>query len=104
METRKSRIESKLHAGLAPVVLQIQDESHKHSVPAGAESHFNVMVVSDRFRGQGRVDRHRVVYTLLDHEMNTGLHALTLTLLTPEEHQGRAAIASPACRGGGKGG
>ncbi len=100
--SRKIRIEEKLTDGLAPLALQVVDESHKHNVPKGAESHFNVMVVSEQFAGQGRVDRHRAVYGLLGDEMKSGLHALTLTLLSPDEKQGREAIASPKCLGGSK--
>lgn len=100
--SRKERIEQKLTDGLTPVLLDVVDESHRHNVPKGAESHFNVMVVSQQFEDKGRVDRHREVYGLLGEELKGGLHALTLTLLTPQEQQGREALASPNCLGGSK--
>jgi stress-induced morphogen len=31
--------------------LDVVNESHKHNVPKGSESHFNVLVVSDAFEG-----------------------------------------------------
>jgi BolA protein len=102
--TRKELIENKLGGALNPVVLGVVDESHRHSVPAGSESHFNVLVVSDAFRDLPRVARHRRVHELLAQELAAGLHALTLTLLTPEEHAERGATASPACLGGSKAG
>lgn len=99
---RKLRIEQALRTGLEPVELDVQDESRNHSVPEGAETHFNVMVVTNAFEGMGRVDRHRRVHELLSEELKSGLHALTLTLLTPAEVADR--IASPKCLGGSKAG
>ena len=32
--------------------LNVVNESHKHNVPKGSESHFNVLVVSDTFEGE----------------------------------------------------
>jgi BolA protein len=100
--TRKERIERALSEGLGPLQLEVVDESHRHSVPAGAESHFNVLCVSEAFAGLGRVDRHRRVHALVGDELKSGLHALTLTLLTPEEALERGALASPKCLGGSK--
>lgn len=45
------RIKQKLETNLAPVLsLDIINESHKHA-QGRAESHFNVVVVSDKFQG-----------------------------------------------------
>ena len=86
---RAARIETLLRDQLAPVILQIEDESAKHAGHAGAgaggETHYNVLVVSDRFAGLGRVARHRLVNAALAPEFGTGLHALSLTLKAPEE-------------------
>lgn len=101
--TRKERIEASLDEGLSPVHLEVADESHRHSAGAGAETHYNVTVVSDAFAGERRVARHRRIHALLQPEFDGGLHALTLTLLTPAEWEERGeAIASPGCRGGSK--
>ena len=102
--SRKQIIEDKLSEGLAPIRLEVIDESHQHSVPAGAESHFNLLVVSAAFQGLARVARHRRVYQLLDAELAQGLHALTMTLLTPDERAARGgeAVASPPCTDGSK--
>lgn len=101
---RKQIIEERLAGELTPVHLEVVDESHRHSVPAGAESHFNVTVVSADFDGMMRVDRHRRIHQLLKSELDGGLHALTLTLLTPVEFEakGGASIVSPNCLGGSK--
>jgi len=97
------RIEQKLQAGLAPLVLEVENESHQHSVPRGSETHFRVVVVAEAFAQQRMLARHRQVYTLLADELAGGVHALALHTLTPEEWALKArAPASPACLGGSK--
>ncbi|MGE5147241.1 MAG: BolA family protein [Candidatus Eiseniibacteriota bacterium] len=82
-------IRRKLTEALAPTALDIEDESHRHAGHAGAreggESHFRVRVVSAAFAGKGRVERQRLVYGVLAHELANDIHALALTTLTPEE-------------------
>ena len=58
------RITQKLQAALAPVALDVIDDSHKHAghahavthcrqgEPRRAETHFNVKVVSESFKGK----------------------------------------------------
>ncbi len=101
--SRRQRIEDQLGETIAGAHVEVVDESHGHNVPRGAESHFNVLVVSDAFADMSRVERHRLVHGALSAEFAGGMHALTMTLRTPEEHgTGRGAMASPACLGGSK--
>ena len=51
----------------------------------GGETHYNVLLVSAAFRGMNRVARSRAVHAALAAEFAGGLHALSLTLRTPEE-------------------
>jgi BolA protein len=41
--------------------------------------------VSRRFEGQSRVTRHRLIYQAVADLMQTRVHALSITALTPEE-------------------
>ena len=96
-------IVEKIEKGLAPIRLEIKNESGMHSVPRGSETHFKVLVVSSAFGGVGPVDRHRRVNDLLQEEFRTGLHALSLRALTPEEWEREPApFESPPCLGGSK--
>jgi BolA protein len=99
-------IQTKLTEALAPVHLQVENESHMHSVPPGSETHFKVLVVSGAFEGLGPAERHRKVYEALRDELARGVHALTMRTLTPQqwEAQGAAGFESPACLGGSKSG
>ncbi len=86
---RAQRIRALVSAALTPAFLEVRDDSAQHAGHAGAtpggETHYSVLVVSDRFVGQGRVARHRMVNAALDGEFSQGLHALALTLRTPDE-------------------
>lgn len=94
----------KLTEALAPIQLSVENESYKHSVPKGSETHFKVTLVSAMFEGLSTVDRHRRVHAVLADELQGGVHALTLRLLTPEQWQASGAepFTSPPCLGGGK--
>lgn len=88
--TVKDSIERKLLERLTPVELDVEDVSHQHAGHAGAprgssETHFNVKVVSEGFQGLSLVKRHRLIYGLLQEELQNGLHALSLITKTPAE-------------------
>lgn len=83
-------IRLKLQAAFAPSELVVEDESAKHAGHAGArpggQTHFNVRVVSEIFAGLSRVERQRRVYAALADQLKpNGIHALSLTTLTPAE-------------------
>ena len=83
--SRRERIEAALVQGLALQHLEVADESHGHNVPAGAESHFKVVAVSEQFAGKRSLQRHRQVNELLADEFSRGMHALAIcvSLLLP---------------------
>jgi len=92
VESRAARLETVLTEAFAPVVLRIQDDSARHAGHAGAqpggETHYSVLVVSATFAGMSRVARSRAVHAVLAREFAGGMHALALTLRTPEEWGG----------------
>jgi stress-induced morphogen len=99
--SRANSIEQRIGAALAPVHLEIHDESHMHSSGKGAESHFRLVVVAEAFAGKSLVQRHKLVYSAVGDELRAGLHALAITSRTPAEWQANAQVAaSPACAGG----
>ncbi len=100
----RESIEAKMTEALAPVHLDVINESDMHSVPPGSESHFKLVIVSDRFEGLSRVMRHRTVNGILEKELREDLHALSMETLTAAEWADRhgRTLDSPACLGGGK--
>ncbi|KAF6153841.1 hypothetical protein GIB67_001074 [Kingdonia uniflora] len=88
--SRGERIKDILERGLNPVELEVEDISYQHAGHAGVrgsegETHFNVRVVSEEFEGKSMVKRHRVIYSLLQEELQSGLHALSIVAKTPSE-------------------
>jgi len=88
--SRAARIEARLAADFAPQHLLVIDDSARHAGHAGAQpggqTHYSVLLVSAAFRGQSRIARSRAIHAALADEFAGGLHALALTLRTPEEH------------------
>ncbi|KAI4355122.1 hypothetical protein L6164_003926 [Bauhinia variegata] len=88
--SRGRRMKEKLEKELSPVELDIEDISYQHAGHAGAkgsdgETHFNLKVVSKEFEGKSLIKRHRLIYHLLQDELQSGLHALSIVAKTPSE-------------------
>ena len=101
----QAALHDKLVDALAPAVLEIENESHRHS-GNNPESHFKVTLVTDVFEGASLVQRHRAVNELAKDELAAGLHALSIHAYTPAQWEARgwAIPQSPPCRGGSKAG
>lgn len=100
----QNAIEEKLTASLAPVYLEVLNESSQHNVPPGSESHFKVTIVTEQFDGKMLVARHRVINQLLATELAGSIHALSMHTYTPTEweEKNQQAPKSPPCLGGAK--
>ena len=87
MAVTTPQIEEALREALAPLQLQIRDDSHQHAGHAGAREgrHFSVHIVSERFHGLSRLARHRLVYDSLHSLMPRGIHALAIDARAPGE-------------------
>jgi len=87
-------LESKLREKLKNIPathLELVNESHLHEghIPGHhTESHFRLVMVSEKFEGLSRVQRQRMIYDLFSAEFKEKLHALTMKLLTPKEFSG----------------
>nr|GMD57446.1 sufE-like protein 1, chloroplastic/mitochondrial [Ipomoea batatas] len=92
--SRGMRIRERLERDLMPAELDVEDISYQHAGHAGVrgsdgETHFNVRVVSEKFEGKSLVKRHRLIYDLLQEELQSGLHALSIIAKTPSEVNSR---------------
>ena len=93
--TVEQSIREKLNAAFSPEALQVVNESHKHAGHAGSpgtgESHFTVRVVSCAFAGKSRLERHRMVNSVLADELTGKVHALAVTALSPADAEKKMA-------------
>jgi BolA family transcriptional regulator, general stress-responsive regulator len=85
----EARMRETLMVALEPIRLDVVNESELHAghrgSPGTGESHFRLLIVSPKFAGRSRVDRHRMVNELLASELTRGLHALALATYAPGE-------------------
>lgn len=83
-------IQAQLHTALAvlqPQQLELIDDSALHAGHAGAREggHFRLRIVSAQFAGLSRLARHKAVNAQVAHLLRQGIHALSISALTPEE-------------------
>ncbi len=80
----RDAIEARLKEAFAPEELLVTDDSLQHVGHAGAGDggHYSVLIVSDRFREQGLLERHRMVYDALA-ALRKEIHALSIRALIP---------------------
>ena len=99
--TAKDHITKKLSEAFAPESLDVADESHLHEGHAGhrpgGETHFRVYIVSKAFEGKSRIDRHRMINSVLTAELSGSVHALAIHAHAPGENARRPAPAE-ACK------
>ncbi|HEV8334240.1 MAG TPA: BolA family protein [Steroidobacteraceae bacterium] len=85
---RVERIRSQLAESLPATAVELIDDSHRHAGHAGARDgrgHFRLRIVSAAFAGLRPLQRHQLVYRSLGALMQTDIHALSITALTPDE-------------------
>lgn len=83
----------KVLAALNPTSIKVANDSHKHrhhrpmqEAKNVQELHFRIEVISNLFEGKNMPARHRLIYKLLEDELqNKGLHALQIVTKTVAE-------------------
>jgi len=82
-------IAARLIAALAPTQLDVINDSHHHSGHLGddgtGESHWTVVIESEAFVGQSRVQRQRSVNNALADLLAGRIHALAIKARAPGE-------------------
>ncbi|PSN35842.1 BolA-like protein [Blattella germanica] len=98
----ENSLREKLANNFQPAHLEILNESYMHNVPSGSETHFKVIVVSEKFNDVPLIKRHRMINEILKNELQNGVHALSIVAKTPSqwENSEKMVSPSPACRGG----
>lgn len=85
----ETEIRERLMIALEPIRLDIVNESELHAghrtSPGTGESHFRTLIVSKRFTGLTRVERHRLVNETLAGLIGGKVHAFALKTYAPGE-------------------
>jgi BolA protein len=72
-------------AALKPVTVELVDEDHQHVGHGATGGHWQLTIVSEAFRGQAPLARHRMVYEALGDLMKREIHALRIEAFAPEQ-------------------
>ncbi len=84
-------LRQRLMSNLAPIHLEITDDSQAHAGHNEAAkhggTHFSITIVTDKFTNMNLVPRHRLVYDAVGDLLKTRIHALSMQTLSPEEWQ-----------------
>jgi BolA family transcriptional regulator, general stress-responsive regulator len=87
-----NEIHARLTDALAPSRLEVINDSHHHAGHTGddgtGESHWTVVVESDRFVGLNRVARQRLVNNALADLLASRIHALAIRARAAGERDG----------------
>ena len=83
--TRAERITAILIQHFQPIHLELRNDSARHAghsgARAGGETHYTLLISSEKFIGLSKIQRHQAIYKLLAGEFQTGLHALSIEAL-----------------------
>jgi stress-induced morphogen len=89
MISRKTQIEKMINERFQPYYFSVKDVSEQHrghqSFKENVESHFEVIIVSQKFDGKNKVLRHRMINEGLQKEYLLDLHSVSVKAHTIEE-------------------
>ena len=88
--TTQDKIISILKTQLTAQHVEVTDQSSLHDGHLEAQKsgggHYAIIVVSTRFADKNLLERHRMVYQVLQKELQGDIHALSIKALSPEEY------------------
>ena len=88
---RKIRIENLILKNYKPEYFSVLDVSEQHkghqNYKEDIESHFEIIIVSEKFKNLSRIERHRMVNKNLKEEFLTDLHSVIIKTYTIEEYK-----------------
>ena len=88
---RKLKIEKIIMSYFKPYFFSVIDVSEQHrghqNFKENVESHFEIIIVSEKFHNKNKIDRHRMVNQSLREEFSSDLHSVVIKTYTIEEYK-----------------
>ena len=88
---RKINIQNLILKNYEPEFFSVLDVSEKHrghqNFKEDVESHFEIIIVSEKFKNLNRIERHRMVNQSLREEFLSNLHSVIIKTYTIEEYK-----------------
>lgn len=71
--------------------IDVIDDSYKHAnhKKDTRGGHYRLLIVSDDFKNISLINRHKLIYKILDKLMKVKIHALSMQILTKEEYHSK---------------
>ena len=89
LEKLQTIISKKISETISVDFIKIFDYTAQHENQATFEGnfHLSMILVSPDFEGMSLIERHQLVYRVVDENMHDEIHALTMKTHTPEEYK-----------------
>ena len=88
---RKYNIENLILKNYEPDLFSVIDVSEQHrghqNFKEDIESHFEIIIVSEKFKNLNRIERHRIVNQSLKEEFLSDLHSVIIKTYTSKEYK-----------------
>ena len=88
---RKNNIENLILKNYKPEFFSVLDVSEQHrghqNFREDVESHFEIIIVSEKFKNLNRIERHRMINQTLREEFLLDLHSVIIKAYTIEEYK-----------------
>ena len=88
---RKTKIEKMISDRFQPYFFSVNDVSEQHrghqSFKENVESHFEVIIVSQKFYDKNKILRHRMINAGLQKEFLSDLHSVSIKTYTIDEYK-----------------
>ena len=88
---RKLKIEKIIMSYFKPYFFSVIDVSEQHrghqNFKENVESHFEIILVSEKFNNKNKIDRHRMVNQNLKEEFVSDLHSVVIKTYTIDEYK-----------------
>ena len=88
---RKINIQNIIQENYEPYFFSVSDVSEQHrghkNFKENVESHFEIIIVSEKFKNLKRIDRHRMVNNSLKEEFLLDLHSVIIKAYTIDEYK-----------------
>ena len=86
---RKLKIDQLIIDYFKPHFFSVSDVSEQHrghqNFKENVESHFEIIIVSEKFNNRNKIERHRMVNKSLKEEFLSDLHSVTIKTYTIDE-------------------
>ena len=88
---RKINIQNLILKNYEPEFFSVLDVSEQHrghqNFRENVESHFEIIIVSEKFKNLNRIERHRMVNQSLREEFLSNLHSVIIKTYTIQEYK-----------------